>query len=132
MYFFFFSSRRRHTRFSRDWSSDVCSSDLFITDVDLFLLYGFSSKRANNHLGRFHTHFVTRDMHTGKGRINKLRSINIINPTERRQLGHTDIHPLAFKQRPESQVVVTAEQRVNRTVRRSHEAAEQLTAQRNG
>src|SRR6266511_5664513 len=28
MLFFFFSSRRRHTRFSRDWSSDVCSSDL--------------------------------------------------------------------------------------------------------
>src|SRR5690606_40150888 len=27
--FFFFSSRRRHTRFSRDWSSDVCSSDLY-------------------------------------------------------------------------------------------------------
>src|SRR5690606_40737689 len=26
--FFFFSSRRLHTRFSRDWSSDVCSSDL--------------------------------------------------------------------------------------------------------
>src|SRR5690606_40810738 len=25
---FFFSGRRRHTRFSRDWSSDVCSSDL--------------------------------------------------------------------------------------------------------
>src|SRR5207247_7082790 len=26
--FFFFSSRRRHTRSTRDWSSDVCSSDL--------------------------------------------------------------------------------------------------------
>src|SRR5207245_8049188 len=26
---FFFSSRRRHTRCYRDWSSDVCSSDLF-------------------------------------------------------------------------------------------------------
>src|SRR5699024_11451193 len=26
---FFFSSRRRHTRSKRDWSSDVCSSDLF-------------------------------------------------------------------------------------------------------
>src|SRR5690606_39726679 len=25
-----FSSRRRHTRFSRDWSSDVCSSDLAV------------------------------------------------------------------------------------------------------
>src|SRR5256884_2856119 len=28
VYIFFFSSRRRHTRCSRDWSSDVCSSDL--------------------------------------------------------------------------------------------------------
>src|SRR2546422_1486946 len=28
--YFFFSSRRRHTRCSRDWSSDVCSSDLFL------------------------------------------------------------------------------------------------------
>src|SRR5438067_13229397 len=27
-FFFFFSSRRRHTRSKRDWSSDVCSSDL--------------------------------------------------------------------------------------------------------
>src|SRR5216683_5052299 len=30
MFFFFFSSRRRHTRSDRDWSSDVCSSDLLI------------------------------------------------------------------------------------------------------
>src|SRR6516164_5093805 len=28
--FFFFSSRRRHTRWNCDWSSDVCSSDLFV------------------------------------------------------------------------------------------------------
>src|SRR5205085_4958694 len=28
--FFFFSSRRRHTRFDCDWSSDVCSSDLVV------------------------------------------------------------------------------------------------------
>src|SRR5699024_11828586 len=36
---FFFSSRRRHTRSKRDWSSDVCSSDLLsrlhITERDL-------------------------------------------------------------------------------------------------
>src|SRR5690606_4746362 len=38
--FFFFSSRRRHTRFSRDWSSDVCSSDLTVADV---ALVGFPS-----------------------------------------------------------------------------------------
>src|SRR6266481_6582793 len=30
LYFFFFSSRRRHTRWNCDWSSDVCSSDLSI------------------------------------------------------------------------------------------------------
>src|SRR3712207_7664915 len=30
--FFFFSSRRRHTRYWRDWSSDVCSSDLWTAE----------------------------------------------------------------------------------------------------
>src|SRR5256886_6357641 len=38
--FFFFSSRRRHTRFDCDWSSDVCSSDL----VDGYNVYGGRSK----------------------------------------------------------------------------------------
>src|SRR2546422_3292999 len=33
--FFFFSSRRRHTRCSRDWSSDVCSSDLVVVEGGL-------------------------------------------------------------------------------------------------
>src|SRR2546427_9811863 len=32
--FFFFSSRRRHTRFDCDWSSDVCSSDLRALGVE--------------------------------------------------------------------------------------------------
>src|SRR5256886_9259664 len=32
--FFFFSSRRRHTRFDCDWSSDVCSSDLVVGVAD--------------------------------------------------------------------------------------------------
>src|SRR5690606_40946334 len=32
---FFFSSRRRHTSFSRDWSSDVCSSDLRLNELRL-------------------------------------------------------------------------------------------------
>src|SRR5690606_39381294 len=35
LFYFFFSSRRRHTRFSRDWSSDVCSSDLLELRHDL-------------------------------------------------------------------------------------------------
>src|SRR2546426_4693208 len=31
--FFFFSSRRRHTRLQGDWSSDVCSSDLELLEI---------------------------------------------------------------------------------------------------
>src|SRR5947209_8143520 len=34
LFFFFFSSRRRHTRYWRDWSSDVCSSDLIPKRLD--------------------------------------------------------------------------------------------------
>src|SRR5690625_5309607 len=32
--YFFFSSRRRHTRWPRDWSSDVCSSDLALNRLE--------------------------------------------------------------------------------------------------
>src|SRR2546422_8408201 len=42
--FFFFSSRRRHTRCSRDWSSDVCSSDLVkVLDDAFWIKRGFCS-----------------------------------------------------------------------------------------
>src|SRR5438477_5175431 len=34
---FFFSSRRRHTRLTCDWSSDVCSSDLFAAEIQPLL-----------------------------------------------------------------------------------------------
>src|SRR5256884_9516489 len=56
---FFFSSRRRHTRCSRDWSSDVCSSDLVLLHdaqqisaedfADIFVLVTF----AHQSLGDF-------------------------------------------------------------------------------
>src|SRR5690606_40375403 len=51
---FFFSSRRRHTRFSRDWSSDVCSSDLgewgfsYIYKCNYFLKYAQEKLDAGN------------------------------------------------------------------------------------
>src|SRR2546430_8968829 len=41
---FFFSSRRRHTRFDCDWSSDVCSSDL--SDAYHGILRGFPARCA--------------------------------------------------------------------------------------
>src|SRR2546430_4516839 len=45
--FFFFSSRRRHTRFDCDWSSDVCSSDLLRTHGGMGLLYWTGGKLSN-------------------------------------------------------------------------------------
>src|SRR5256884_7158390 len=50
---FFFSSRRRHTRCSRDWSSDVCSSDL---GGDLGYSFGrFSELRVGYEVGSLNT-----------------------------------------------------------------------------
>src|SRR5699024_12150261 len=48
LYLFFFSSRRRHTRSKRDWSSDVCSSDLnprekVINGHEIVVLFGETS-----------------------------------------------------------------------------------------
>src|SRR2546428_11257692 len=52
---FFFSSRRRHTRSDRDWSSDVCSSDLEVGAVGGWPEQGpprlRSASRASFHLG---------------------------------------------------------------------------------
>src|SRR2546426_12095129 len=44
LFVFFFSSRRRHTRLQGDWSSDVCSSDLFSP-------YGPDTQYAFGHIG---------------------------------------------------------------------------------
>src|SRR2546430_5665093 len=44
--FFFFSSRRRHTRFDCDWSSDVCSSDLLLASH--FLAYYWRRHREGD------------------------------------------------------------------------------------
>src|SRR5258705_5478935 len=49
--FFFFSSRRRHTRCLSDWSSDVCSSDLVYPQVDrlpLEALVGWDATQNGN------------------------------------------------------------------------------------
>src|SRR3712207_404890 len=44
--YFFFSSRRRHTRYWRDWSSDVCSSDLLYFPFNSSKFKGYPNKTA--------------------------------------------------------------------------------------
>src|SRR5699024_11792724 len=49
-FFFFFSSRRRHTRSKRDWSSDVCSSDLLPPFLTRSTAMAFSSDKLRHTL----------------------------------------------------------------------------------
>src|SRR3989440_10771903 len=53
-FFFFFSSRRRHTRSDRDWSSDVCSSDLFRWGASIAAVFR-GPCGAGVHAGPFHS-----------------------------------------------------------------------------
>src|SRR5688500_20342585 len=57
--FFFFSSRRRHTRLQGDWSSDVCSSDLEEAAADAGV--GGRIVRAGGEIGELHLVGVDRN-----------------------------------------------------------------------
>src|SRR5271169_6043456 len=76
LFFFFFSSRRRHTRCYRDWSSDVCSSDLDsqvsrilkaevrqVLDLEKGPLVSFQLMKlsASHHLLAFTAHMIVCD-----------------------------------------------------------------------
>src|SRR5690242_21613003 len=59
LFYFFFSSRRRHTRLTCDWSSDVCSSDLTVARDGSGILSNEDAikqyKDTGEHLGIFNT-----------------------------------------------------------------------------
>src|SRR5438132_2556508 len=59
MYFFFFSSRRRHTRSLCDWSSDVCSSDLTGTRFGKFIQLAAASTIEEKFSDAAQVHAVT-------------------------------------------------------------------------
>src|SRR5215470_15957091 len=78
IFFFFFSSRRRHTRCYRDWSSDVCSSDLCRggllvkphttienhPPLDLLVIPGGQGTRRESHNQRLLDWIVQQDQRT--------------------------------------------------------------------
>src|SRR5699024_11487701 len=58
VYVFLFSSRRRHTRSKRDWSSDVCSSDLVIFATAITHLIGLPNHDAMS--GKYYARFTVK------------------------------------------------------------------------
>src|SRR5699024_12141978 len=56
---FYFSSSRRHTRSKRDWSSDVCSSDLIKKYQEDLFIYPAASKNHHAYMSGLAHHIVT-------------------------------------------------------------------------
>src|SRR2546430_1575869 len=77
---FFFSSRRRHTRFDCDWSSDVCSSDL--PKVDLQVSATFQSRQGAQLAANFNAskgsvaQSLGRDLAGGAANV----TVNLVTP----------------------------------------------------
>src|SRR5206468_8512068 len=88
---FFFSSRRRHTRSDRDWSSDVCSSDLALIDVeDLYDEFTFGAKSPwalRAFLQQAHSHWAR------PPRFLLLAGDASVDPRNFMGMGETDVVP---------------------------------------
>src|SRR5256885_9706122 len=74
---FFFSSRRRHTRLQGDWSSDVCSSDLF----EIHLLPGGRERRQRLGL------LVHLGLHARQQGVGALHLQQLVERSEERRVG---------------------------------------------
>src|SRR3712207_9312788 len=64
---FFFSSRRRHTRYWRDWSSDVCSSDLSYSACGIPYWVGDVVEDRDELIARTPREFAARDIEVRTG-----------------------------------------------------------------
>src|SRR5206468_10063153 len=86
-FFFFFSSRRRHTRSDRDWSSDVCSSDL-AQFVELCRKMGLLAKASVAIDGSKFKAVNSRDNNFTKGKLE--RRLKQIEESVARYMGQLD------------------------------------------
>src|SRR5207253_7346899 len=83
-YIFFFSSRRRHTRWPRDWSSDVCSSDL----LALFLCVSRQIRFFAGHgLVAFRSGFFARRLVSSPSPASFTPHFNRVRRSEERRVG---------------------------------------------
>src|SRR5690606_37962946 len=81
-----FSSRRRHTRFSRDWSSDVCSSDLAATVLTVTNNYTY------DHRERLKTH--TQQINGGTAKLIAENTYDELGVLITKKVGNTTAVPL--------------------------------------
>src|SRR5690606_40527763 len=82
---FFFSSRRRHTRFSRDWSSDVCSSDLVGKALRLARLQRLPHEEVKTAIQFYN--YPPGEKNLGASFLNVPRSLERLLRSEERRVG---------------------------------------------
>src|SRR5690606_39593896 len=84
----FFSSRRRHTRFSRDWSSDVCSSDLNKAAQGLALNYLALEDTRNFYVNKQLTNSTSTEVENDRNlAVNSVYNFINNNRSEERRVG---------------------------------------------
>src|SRR6266496_5208408 len=95
--FFFFSSRRRHTRSLRDWSSDVCSSDLK-DEIDAVQIGRGAVEALEGHLRRSYSERLVHEVRgrdlepvpplvVANRRVERLTAVGEVGPAERSEAG---------------------------------------------
>src|SRR5690606_40085707 len=84
---YFFSSKRRHTKFSRDWSSDVCSYDLDIYHEEYLIDLGLNEKQIEALLFFKTTRVITNSEYQTKFEISERTArYDLANLVERKLL----------------------------------------------
>src|SRR5690606_40363757 len=74
---FFFSSRTQHTRFSRDWSSDVCSSDLSLSVPTSRLFFTTQVGFTGGNIDRDQVTTVAQALIAGQQNVDQAAAINV-------------------------------------------------------
>src|SRR3712207_5466649 len=80
--FFFFSSRRRHTRYWRDWSSDVCSSDLLTYTKLEKAIEGVEVNKTEAHNFKITEETLPEKLSPSERLNNNLEAISMLNRVE--------------------------------------------------
>src|SRR5256885_6816311 len=98
--FFFFSSRRRHTRLQGDWSSDVCSSDLTL-QVSLERLRHIAAKTVGPIVGSDHGRVaVARELG------NRVKRLEQIGRASCRERGEISVVAVSLKKKKKIEFVI--------------------------
>src|SRR5439155_10027992 len=85
---FFFSSRRRHTRWPRDWSSDVCSSDLRVFTRSQLLERVWGSDFYDDHVVEVHVGNLRRKLEDDPARPRWVQTVRGVGyRSEERRVG---------------------------------------------